>query len=140
MERIERIGNNVVDAAVKLHQRIGPGLFESVYEVLLARQLQLRGLNVERQKAIDIAVVVVEVKSVERFMPAHWKQVLTYLRLLDLRLGFLLNFGCATMREGLRRIVNGHEGRFAPSRLRAKTMDVSKPPDRHPPGSSMRMM
>ncbi len=135
MERSERlgiedVGKAVVDAALKLHRHIGPGLLESVYEVLLARELARRGFTVERQKPITIDVdgirfdsaftvdllveglVVVEVKSVDRFVPAHWKQVLTYLRLLHLPLGYLLNFGCATMKEGLQRVVNDYDGGY----------------------------
>lgn len=128
---LDEIARQLVDAAVKLHMRIGPGLLESVYEVLLARQLEIRGLHVERQKAVDAVIdgihfdgafradllienrIVVEIKSVTKLAPAHWKQVLTYLRLLDLRIGFLLNFGAATMPEGIRRIANNYQ---APAR------------------------
>ena len=123
----DEITGQIVDAATKLHQRLGPGLLESVYDAILARELARRGLCVERHRTIpfefdglrfdrglvvDMLVegqVVVEVKSVEMRTPLHAKQVLTYLRLLDLRVGLLVNFGCATMKEGLRRIVNGYE-------------------------------
>lgn len=134
---IDDVARHVVDVAVKIHARVGPGLLESVYEVLLARQLERRGLVVERQKPIDAVIdgvsfegafrtdlivdglVVVEIKSVSRVGPEHWKQVLTYLRLLDLRVGLLLNFGAATMKEGIRRVANHHVD-LASSRLGVK--------------------
>ena len=108
---IEEIAGEIVDAAVGLHMHLGPGLLESAYELLLARELERRGLEVERQKVVplefngiriedafrvDLLVggcVVVELKSVERLAPVHMKQALTYLRLMDLHLGFLINFG-----------------------------------------------
>ena len=114
----------IVDAAFKLHQGLGPGLLESVYESLLAKELCRRGFQVERQTPIsfefdglcfdegfrvDLLVegtVVVELKSVETVSPVHKKQLLTYLRLLRLPVGLLVNFGSATLREGLHRIVN----------------------------------
>jgi len=107
------------DAAVKLHGLVGPGLLESVYERLLARALERRGLKVvpqytsaieidgerfERAFTVDLFVddrVVVEIKSVEKLAPFHYKQVLTYLRLLNLPVGLLFNFRCATMKEGI---------------------------------------
>lgn len=116
----------IVDAAVKLHSGLGPGLLESIYETVLARDLGRRGLSVERQASppfeydglefhdgfrVDLLIdrrVVVELKSVERVLPVHAKQVLTYLRLMNLPVGLLLNFGAATMKEGLQRIVNNH--------------------------------
>jgi len=123
---LEELSAEIVDAAFKLHKGLGPGLLESVYEAVLDRDLKRRGLKVERQKfltfeydgmkfadtlRIDLLVdqrIVVEVKSVERLLPVHPKQVLTYLRLLDLSMGFLINFGAPTLKEGLHRIVNGH--------------------------------
>ena len=122
---LDEVTGVIVDAAYKLHIALGPGLLESVYELVLARDLARRGLLVERQQSVsfdydglhfddalrlDLLVqgqVVVEIKSVERIQPVHSKQVLTYLRLLDLRVGFLINFGAPTMKEGLQRIVNG---------------------------------
>ncbi|MDZ4382205.1 MAG: GxxExxY protein [Parvibaculum sp.] len=116
----------IVDASYTLHVALGPGLLESVYEAILARDLERRGLKVERQKLVsfeydgmhfedalrtDLLVndsVVVEIKSVERLLPVHPKQVLTYLRLLNLQVGLLINFGAPTMKEGLHRIVNGY--------------------------------
>ena len=120
-----QIGTIIVDCAVELHRNLGPGLLESVYEVTLARTLERRGLRVERQVGIaieyqgtkfdegfraDLIVegkVIMELKSVERVTPAHQKQLLTYLRLAGLKLGYLLNFGEALMREGITRTING---------------------------------
>ncbi len=136
-EYLERIASQVVDAALRTHIRVGPGLLESVYETLLADELKQRGLRLERQKRVAIALdgrvferafrvdllvegqLVVEVKSVDAVLPTHWKQVLTYLRLMDLRLGLLINFGEAKLKDGLKRVVNRYDG-FGPSRLRAR--------------------
>ena len=118
------IGRYVVDVAFKIHKNVGSGLLETVYEVILAFELRRRGLRVERQISIpvtyeglkfeegfrvDLVVeekVIVELKSVERLTNAHRKQLLTYLRLADKRLGYLLNFGAALMRDGLVRVAN----------------------------------
>ena len=119
------IGTIIVDCAVELHRNLGPGLLEIVYEVTLARALERRGLSVQRQVGVSIEyqgetfsegfradlivgkLVIVELKSIERVTPAHKKQLLTYLRLTDLKLGYLLNFGEALMRDGITRTVNG---------------------------------
>lgn len=119
------IGTAVVDCAVQLHQALGPGLLESVYEVTLARQLEKRGFGVRRQVAVPVELdgerfevgfradmvvadkVIVELKSVEQVIPAHKKQVLTYLRLSGMKLGYLLNFGAAVMKDGITRVING---------------------------------
>ncbi len=132
---IEELSADVVDAAYHLHVELGPGLLESVYEVVLGRVLVQRGLPVERQKPIPILYagmrfeegfradllvddrLLVELKSVETLHPVHSKQVLTYLRLLDLPLGLLINFGASTFKEGVRRIVNDHKDTTS-SRLR----------------------
>ncbi len=124
MRQLDQITGEIVDAALKIHMELGPGLLESVYEVILAKDLERRGVRVERQKPIrfeydgmifedgfrmDLLVdsrVVVEVKSVEKCTPVHSKQVLTYLRLTKLNVGLLINFGGATLKEGLHRIVN----------------------------------
>ena len=124
MKGLDDIIGAVVDASLKIHTKLGPGLLESVYEAVLARALELRGFRVERQKLIrfeydgmafeegfrtDLLVdgcVVVELKSVEKLAPVHSKQVLTYLRLMNLQVGLLINFGAATLKEGLHRIVN----------------------------------
>ncbi len=125
MRPLDEITGAVVDASVKIHKELGPGLLESVYEVILARELERRGFDVERQRLInfeydgmffeegfriDLLVdrrVVVELKSVEMLAPVHSKQLLTYLRLMDMHVGLLINFGEATLKDGLRRIVNG---------------------------------
>ena len=135
MTEIDDITGEIVDAAYKLHTRLGPGLLESVYEVVLAKELERRGLKVERQKSVPFefdgmrfeegfradllveGVVVVELKSVENLAPVHSKQLLTYLRLLNLTTGLLINFGAATLKEGLHRVVNGYKPSASP-RLR----------------------
>ena len=119
------IGKVVVDTAVAVHRELGPGLLESVYEVVLAYELGQRGLLVQRQVPVtirykeitfdeafraDLVVeekVVVELKSVEQVSEAHKKQVQTYLRLRGCKLGFLLNFGEALMKRGITRMGNG---------------------------------
>lgn len=108
-----------------MHRAVGPGLLESVYETILARELARRNIAVKRQAPlsftydgmsfndafrIDLLVedrIVVEIKSVEDFAPVHGKQLLTYLRLLNLPVGLLVNFGAATMKQGLKRVMNG---------------------------------
>jgi len=119
------IAKIVVDAAFHVHTKLGPGLLESVYEVVLAAQLRKLGLQVARQVPVpiqfeeltfdegfraDIIVedkVILELKSVEQTAPVHRKQVLTYLRLSDKRLGLLINFGAALLKDGVTRLVNG---------------------------------
>ena len=119
------IGKIIVDNAVRLHMELGPGLLESVYEALLAHRLEKAGLHVRRQVAIPVVYdgiqfeegfradlivedkVIVELKSVEALHKAHFKQVLTYLKLTGLKLGYLLNFGEAVMKDGIHRIING---------------------------------
>lgn len=122
---LDEITSAIISAAVRIHRDLGPGLLESLYESVLARALLKRGLRVERQRVIDLSYdgadfenafridllveqrVIVEVKSLERLAPVHIKQVLTYLRVTNLQVGLLLNFGAGTMKEGLKRIVNG---------------------------------
>ena len=121
------VSGDVVDAAYSIHTALGPGLLESVYEAVLARELMDRGHRVDRQRAIRIEykgmvfdegfradlvvddMVVVELKLVEAALPVHKKQLLTYLRLMDKRLGLLINFGEAYLRNGITRLVNGLE-------------------------------
>jgi GxxExxY protein len=125
---LESLAKIAVDCGFKLHDQLGSGLLESVYEILLSESLKQRGLTVERQKVIaikyngvtldegfraDLIVeghLLIEVKSVERFAPVHGKQVLTYLRLMNLPLGLLMNFGTFTFRDGLKRIANDYYG------------------------------
>ena len=121
------IGTVVVESAIALHRELGPGLLETVYEVALAHGLKQRGLEVERQVPIpieyqglkfnegfraDIIVsrrVILELKSVETLSAVHKKQLFTYLKLTGCKLGYLLNFGAALMKDGIKRIVNGLE-------------------------------
>jgi GxxExxY protein len=131
----EELARLAIDCGFKLHRDLGPGLLESVYEAILSVMLREAGLEVDRQKAIPIQYgsltiadafradlvldrsLIVEIKSVEQVAPVHGKQLLTYLRLTEQPLGLLLNFGAATFKEGVRRVVNGHTN-FASSRLR----------------------
>lgn len=135
VKALDDITGAIVDAAMKIHMELGPGLLESVYEAVLTRALERRGFHVERQKVIrfeydgmvfeegfrtDLIVdarVVVELKSVEKLAPVHSKQLLTYLRLMNLPVGLLINFGAATLKEGLHRIVNKLQASASP-RLR----------------------
>jgi len=113
------IARETVDAALQVHKALGPGLLESVYEVVLAQELCRRGLEVERQVAVPVVYqnlvfeegfradlmlnrkVIVEIKSVERLAPVHKKQLLTYLRLAGLKLGLLINFNEALLKYGI---------------------------------------
>lgn len=122
-ETIERVASVVVDATLKVHRALGPGLLETVYEVCLAYELASRGLKVVRQLKVpifydgveldaelrlDLLVedcVVVEIKSVERMIPLFDAQALTYLRLTRLRLCLLINFNVALIKDGIKRIV-----------------------------------
>lgn len=135
MKELDDITGEIVDAAVKIHKGLGPGLLESVYESVLAKSLEKRGLKIERQKPVSFAFdevrfdegfrvdllvderVVVELKSVEKIAPVHSKQLLTYIRLMKLPIGLLINFGAATMKEGLHRVVD-HLPSSATPRLR----------------------
>ena len=137
MTNIEDVSGAVLDVALRLHRQLGPGLLESVYETVLAGRLGAMGYAVERQKPIAITFdglrfdnafridllieeqLLVEIKSVERLTGVHAKQLLTYLRLTGKPVGLLLNFGGATLREGVRRIVNDYSP-SAPPRLRVK--------------------
>ncbi len=131
---LEQIATSVIDCGFHLHNDLGPGLLETAYETILAASLRSRGLQVDRQVPIKIKyndleieegfradllienMLLVELKSVERIAPVHGKQVLTYLKLMNLPLGLLINFGAPTFKEGIKRIVNNHID-FATSRL-----------------------
>ncbi|HVM38056.1 MAG TPA: GxxExxY protein [Sphingomicrobium sp.] len=135
MTDIEELARVAVDCGFHIHKKLGPGLLESVYEAVLAARLERSGLRVERQKPIaiefedlviadgfraDLVIddrLIVEVKSVERTAPIHAKQLLTYLRLTEQPLGLLMNFGCETFREGVKRVVNGPSA-FVPPQQR----------------------
>jgi GxxExxY protein len=115
----------IVDAAFHIHKETGPGLLESVYEVILADELEQRGLSVMRQAPVQILYrgrilddgfradlivnnkVIVELKSLETIKDVHKKQLLTYLKLSEMRLGLLINFGDNLIKNGIKRIVNG---------------------------------
>ena len=119
------VAKQIVDVAFKVHTTFGPGLLESVYETIMAYELKKRGLRVVRQQPIPVVYesirmdlgfradliieskVVIEIKSVEAIAPVHKKQLLTYLRLTDKRLGLLVNFNVELIKNGITRVVNG---------------------------------
>jgi GxxExxY protein len=125
----EDIGKQVLDAAFKVHTALGPGLLESVYESALALELGKRGLSVVRQQPIHVSyegtpleigfradlivngAVLVELKSVENLLPVHKKTTTSYLRLIPLKFGFLINFNEVSLKNGIVRVVNGIEGK-----------------------------
>lgn len=122
---LNEITGIILDGSIRVHREIGPRVLRSVNEVILAKRLRQRGLSVERQKVVPLTIdgedfgevfrldlfvegrIVVELKSVEELHPVHFKQILTYLRLLRLPLGLLINFGETTLKEGFHRIANG---------------------------------
>jgi len=126
MKDIDVVSGDVLDVALRLHRDLGPGLLESVYEAVLAGRLAAMGYIVARQRPVDIEFeglrfeaafridllvddrLVVEIKSVECLLPVHAKQLLTYLRLTKQPVGLLINFGGATLKEGVRRLVNNY--------------------------------
>jgi GxxExxY protein len=121
------IARQIVDSAYHIHKAFGPGLLESAYEAMLVHDLEKRNLLMQRQvpipiiyNGVEIGVgyradlivedkVIVELKSIERTLPGHKKQLLTYLKLADKKLGLLLDFGAPLMKRGITRIVNGLE-------------------------------
>lgn len=123
---VENIATQAVDAGLRIHRDLGPGLYESVYEGVLASVLERKGFRVQRQLPIsfsyegvafdeafraDILVqgrLLIELKSTEKMAPIHAKQLLTYLRIMDLPLGLLMNFGQETFAAGLKRVANNH--------------------------------
>jgi iron complex transport system substrate-binding protein len=135
VRNVEDVAAIAIECGLRVHRELGPGLFESVYEAVMAAVLRRQGLDVERQKPIplefdgmalgegfraDLLVekrVLIEIKSIDRLAPVHSRQLLTYLRLTRQPIGLLMNFGGETCREGLKRVVNNHDP-FAPSRLR----------------------
>ena len=143
MKDLEAISGDVIDVAIRLHRELGPGLLESVYELLLAGKLASIGYVVARQQLVDIefedvrieaafridllveGCLLIEVKSVERLLPVHGKQLLTYLRLTKQPVGLLLNFGGDTLKEGLKRVVNDYRP-SAPPRLRVNQSQWSQ--------------
>ena len=139
----EGVGRDIVDCAVKMHVRLGPGLLESTYKLLLARVLGRKGHLVERERSlaldfdgihidnayrVDLLVdgcVVVELKAVERLPPAAKRQAFTYLTILDLPLGYLLNFGAPVMKDGIDRIVNFRASDSSFLRVRHSVVSVA---------------
>ncbi len=119
------VAKHIVDVAFKIHSRFGPGLLESVYETIMSYELKKRGLQVNRQQPIPVVYesirmnigfradlivenrVVVEIKSIDAIAPVHKKQLLTYLRLTDKKLGLLINFYVDLIKDGITRVVNG---------------------------------
>jgi GxxExxY protein len=124
---VDELARIVVDTAYHMHADLGPGLLETAYEIILCEKLIMAGLSVDRQVAVDIEYsgirvanafkidllveqqLLIEVKSVDKFVPSHAKQVLTYLKLADLRVGLLINFGMPTFKEGVKRFANDHK-------------------------------
>lgn len=123
---IEELAKHSVDCGFRLHKELGPGLLESVYEVMLVESLRERGIEVQRQVPVPIRFkgvvvdnafrvnvlvegkLVIELKSTERDNALYSKQLLTYLRLMELPLGLLMNFGRETFKQGVQRVVNNH--------------------------------
>ena len=119
------IGDRIIESAIYIHRQLGPGLLESVYETILARILTKKGLNVQRQVSIPIEFegelfdesfradqiiegkVIIELKSVEVLHSSHKKQLLTYMKLTKMKLGYILNFGESLMKDGIIRTING---------------------------------
>ena len=140
------IAREIVDAAFRIHTTLGPGLLESVYDTVLAYELDRRGLRTVRQQPIpvvyenvriftgfraDLVVeekVIVEIKSVESLAPVHKKQLLTYLRLADKRLGLLINFHVVLIKEASRALSMDSKKTFTPSRQAAKMRREPSPP------------
>jgi GxxExxY protein len=120
------ISGQIVGAAIEVHRRLGPGLLESSYQICLARELTFRGVRWEQQRQVPLVYrgvqiqnayridflveerVVLEIKAIEMLQPIHRAQLLTYLKILDLRVGLLINFNVETLVRGIRRVVNGY--------------------------------
>lgn len=126
IEQVNALTSQIIEAAIKVHNELGPGLFESVYEEVLAYELIKRKLAIDRQKTIPVfyeqikmevgfradlivgSSVLVEIKSIDCIAPVHKKQVLTYLRLTGLKIGLLLNFNEELLKNGITRLINNH--------------------------------
>jgi GxxExxY protein len=126
-DEIDRLASIVVDTAFHIHADLGPGMLENASELILFKKLAARGLSVERQLAVDIDYqgihvasafkldllverkLVVELKATESLLPVYGRQVLTYLKLMDLSLGLLINFGAPTIKKGIKRVANNHK-------------------------------
>jgi GxxExxY protein len=141
MLELDDVTGVIVDTSIQIHRRIGSGLLESLYVTILTCELRRRGLRVDRERTISICYdgvimedafradlivedcVIVEVKSVERLAAVYQKQLLTYLRLTDLRVGLLLNFGAELMKDGVKRVVNN----FTPGD--SSFLRINRPPE-----------
>jgi GxxExxY protein len=124
---LNQLSSQIIGAAIEVHRHLGPGLLESAYEECLCRELTLRGIGIERQKALPLEykgakldcgyrldlivenILILELKACEKIEPIHKAQILTYLKLTDLHLGLILNFNVAVMRDGVIRIVNNFD-------------------------------
>ena len=127
IDKMRDITYDIINCAIEVHRRLGPGLLESVYQKALVHELKLRNFEVESELSIDVEYkginvanglrldilidgeVIVELKSVENVLPVHKKQLLTYLKLLDVQVGLLINFNVCQLREGITRIVNNYD-------------------------------
>ena len=137
MSELERLASLAFEAGLTIHRDVGPGLLESAYETILCEKLRAQGLHVDRQvpvsftyKGIEVRdayridllvehALVIEVKATEQTLPVYSRQVLTYLKFAGLTLGFVMNFGMTTFKEGVRRLVLDHPTSYSSSRLRA---------------------
>ena len=126
MKDINNITGQILDSCIKIHNELGPGLFESVYEEILMYELIKRGLSVEKQRAIPITyenikfeygfradliiekAVIIEIKSVEQLSPVHFKQIHTYLKLSNIKNGLLINFNVKLLKDGFNRVFNNY--------------------------------
>lgn len=123
---VDNITGQILDACIKIHNELGPGLFESVYEQVLLYELVKRGFSVQKQKALPVVyddikfedgfrvdlevegLVIIEIKSLEQLSPVHYKQLQTYLKLSNVKNGLLINFNVLLMKEGFHRVFNNH--------------------------------
>jgi GxxExxY protein len=146
-EGLNRLSRAVIGAAIEVHRQLGPGLLESAYEACLAYELTGRGLAVEQQLSLPVlykgveldclrrldmvveARVLLEIKSADRILPVHQAQILSYLRLSRLPLGLLINFHCATLKEGVRRFRSSRSNP-SPSALSALSVVKNTPSDK----------
>ena len=122
---IETIGKEIVDSAIRVHRTLGPGLLESAYQQCLGYELGKRGLNVECERVLPVAyngrsidagyrvdmlvegLVIIENKTVEKLLPIHYAQLITYLKLSGCKIGYLLNWNVSLMKNGIKRVVHG---------------------------------
>jgi GxxExxY protein len=124
MKMDEELSGKVIGAAIEVHRHLGPGLLESIYELCLAKEFDIRGIPYEQQKGVDLTYkglelhsgyridfliadqMILELKSVEEFSPLYISQTLTYLRLFNLRVGLVINFNVSVLKNGIKRVIN----------------------------------